>query len=127
MRLYILLQLVICYCRYITDENSLFDWHWGPFQRLCQPCSLPYSFISKVETFSQDSKYLVSHRLARGRQSHIPTMNSKRREAIGDSNNRSYTRLLPQYSQITDSLFERLIDICQLDMQMFGYSYSRDA
>ena len=38
-----------------------------------------------------------------------------------------YRRYLPEYKDLSDEVFHRLTEKFSVDMDMFGYSYERDA
>lgn len=46
---------------YVTSKNSVFNEHWKPIDRLCDPCSMNYDFIGKYETLNADAQYLLDH------------------------------------------------------------------
>lgn len=46
---------------YVTSKNSVFNEHWMPIDRLCDPCLMNYDFIGKYETLNVDAKYLLHH------------------------------------------------------------------
>ena len=49
-------------------NRARFDHHWKTFNYHCRPCQLRFDFITKAETSSQDSKFIINQ----ANISHIP-------------------------------------------------------
>ena len=49
-------------------NRQRFDHHWKTFNYHCRPCQLRFDFITKAETSSQDSKFIINQ----ANISHIP-------------------------------------------------------
>ncbi|CAM1301499.1 CHST12 (predicted) [Pycnogonum litorale] len=46
------------FVKYLIDSKDD-DRHWMPIHQLCQPCSVEYDFIGKLETFTEDRQRLL--------------------------------------------------------------------
>ncbi|XP_019565537.3 carbohydrate sulfotransferase 11 isoform X1 [Aedes albopictus] len=113
-------------------SGGRFDEHWSPVYSFCTPCSINFTLIAKVETFQRDSEYII-------RQAGLETLllNKLPRSRLRSITNRaaSNTRnLTPRYfSQIDERLLTEVLEIYQLDFELFGYnstkyySYVQDA
>ena len=43
-----------------SSSDDLNEEHWDTMEHLCNPCVIKYDFIGKLETFHQDSSYILS-------------------------------------------------------------------
>ncbi|XP_046682182.1 carbohydrate sulfotransferase 11 isoform X1 [Homalodisca vitripennis] len=44
---------------YVTSKNSVFNEHWMPIDKLCEPCLVKYDFVGKYETLNRDAQYIL--------------------------------------------------------------------
>ncbi|XP_072037389.1 carbohydrate sulfotransferase 13-like [Amphiura filiformis] len=53
------------FIRYVGDSDNMLndppEEHWSEMYRLCSPCYIQYDFIGKLETITEDSKFILSH------------------------------------------------------------------
>ncbi|XP_021702733.1 carbohydrate sulfotransferase 11 [Aedes aegypti] len=105
-------------------SGGRFDEHWSPVYSFCTPCSINFTLIAKVETFQRDSEYII-------RQAGLETLllNKLPRSRMRTITNRaaSNTRnLTPRYfSQIDERLLTEVLEIYQLDFELFGYNSTK--
>ncbi|XP_065085055.1 carbohydrate sulfotransferase 11 [Ochlerotatus camptorhynchus] len=105
-------------------SGGRFDEHWSPVYSFCTPCSINFTLIAKVETFQRDSEYII-------RQAGLETLllNKLPRSRLRSITNRaaSNTRnLTPRYfSQIDERLLTEVLEIYQLDFELFGYNSTK--
>ncbi|XP_045493738.1 carbohydrate sulfotransferase 11 [Colias croceus] len=101
-----------------------FDEHWAPYYSFCSPCAVNFTVISKVETLSRDSAYVIQqlglgHLLGRrvqDRRTRLRTVMNKSRDGKNTS------ALLKYYfGQIDKHMLDDLLKIYGIDFDMFGY------
>ena len=88
--------------------------HWGLMENLCSPCVIQYDFIGTQETFTQDTKYLLST-VFKSNQS-IPA--ARRPTDTGESTSLSY------FKNISKGLVKKVIDFYTRDALLFNYNLS---
>ncbi|XP_055639200.1 carbohydrate sulfotransferase 11 [Toxorhynchites rutilus septentrionalis] len=105
-------------------SGGRFDEHWSPVYSFCTPCSINFTLIAKVETFQRDSEYII-------RQAGLETLllnklpRSKAR-AIANRSTSNTRSLTPRYfSQIDEHLLTEVLEIYQLDFELFGYNSTK--
>ena len=103
--------------KFIRDGGQ--DGHWeGPYEKLCQPCSIDYDYIVKLETHDQDASYIVNKKLS-GRG--ISTKGNSRRDPA-----KSFTETLPEYNTLDPQLFQVTVDHYHRDLEQFGYEFVQE-
>lgn len=107
-----------------TSKTISFDEHWAPYYQFCSPCAINFTVISKVETLSRDSSYVIqqlglAHLLSprvKDRRTRLRTVMNKSRDGKNTS------ALLKYYfGQIDERMLKDLLDIYGIDFDMFGY------
>ncbi|XP_043214875.1 carbohydrate sulfotransferase 12-like isoform X2 [Amphibalanus amphitrite] len=94
-----------------------FDSHWTPYWRQCAPCHMNYDVIGKLETGTDDFKYLW-HLLGIYKTVGIPWLHGERRPASAlDGRLRAYLGPLRR-----DSV-QQLRRLFRPDFHMFGYDW----
>ncbi|XP_053406278.1 carbohydrate sulfotransferase 10-like [Mercenaria mercenaria] len=63
---------------FIVKDSIHLDRHWTPLHRLCSPCHVNYDAIGKMETFNDDSKFILE-RLGYGKLMNFTKKNPNRR------------------------------------------------
>lgn len=46
---------------YIVKHSKHLDLHWAPISQICDICQVKYDVIGKMETFIEDSRYILKH------------------------------------------------------------------
>ncbi|XP_013773665.1 carbohydrate sulfotransferase 11-like [Limulus polyphemus] len=101
-------------------KPETFDFHWLPIWMACAPCHIQYNFIGKVETMSDDFKYLSSltgltNELAERPQG-IWFHRSERSNVTSSSLTRQF------FSNIPKQEIKQLYEKYKLDFELFDYS-----
>ncbi|XP_049281555.1 carbohydrate sulfotransferase 11-like [Anopheles funestus] len=105
-------------------SGGRFDEHWSPVYSFCTPCSINFTLIAKMETFQRDSEYII-------RQAGLETLllNKMPRYKARWITNRSASdtrNLIPRYfAQIDEKLLTDVLEIYQLDFELFGYNSTK--
>ncbi|KAK8749956.1 hypothetical protein OTU49_015148 [Cherax quadricarinatus] len=99
----------------INSPSSKFDEHWKPIYSLCSPCVIKYNVIAKMETFSEDTQYVINQ-LGLDDQLHVEWIHKTADTRTSDIAN-------IYFSQLTTNQIEQLFDKYRLDFELFGYDY----
>ena len=107
------------FIKYLLDakirQGAPMNAHWRPFHELCMPCTIPYDLIGKYETMDED----VSLALQQMR------VNVTFPKAYYSGANRTSSKLVQTYSNITGPELENLFRLYSLDFDMFEYDFPR--
>jgi len=99
---------------YLLDTPlTKFDEHWMPMWMLCSPCVVRYDAIAKMESFSEDTQYIISQA---GLQDVLSVEWKHRTGTVGNSE-----KIVDYYSQLTKSEIVGLYYKYQLDFELYGY------
>ena len=115
------------FVRYLieTPENK-FNEHWAPYYSFCSPCAVYFNVIAKVETLAKDSQYVIQQ-LGLGHLLSVKQLSKRRKKQLRFVMNQSHdgrntTSLLKSYfSQLNETLLNKLLEIYGIDFEMFGY------
>ncbi|CAG9799276.1 unnamed protein product [Chironomus riparius] len=105
-------------------SGGRFDEHWSPIYQFCTPCSINFTLIAKMETFDRDSEYII-------RQAGLETLllnkvpNTKVSKISNRSKNNTASLISRYFSQIDRHLLEDILEIYQLDFDLFNYNSSK--
>ena len=101
-----------------TGMTSDLNFHWMTYQSACQPCSVPFDFVTKIETAEQDSKFILDQM---GPQfEHLSPILQKYSSSNMDYGN-YVERLKNIYQIVPRDLILKIYGILKLDFEMFGY------
>ena len=99
------------FVNYVINEDVQ-NQHWKPVYWLTLPCAYNYTVYGKLETFSEDSDYIIKKFNFKGVE--IASRNRGRGEPDPETT---------YYQQINKEELEALYHIYQLDFLVFDYSY----
>ncbi|ROT82575.1 hypothetical protein C7M84_024276 [Penaeus vannamei] len=92
--------------------------HWITYGLICSPCLFEYDYIAKIETHSQDLEYMFKKfSIPSNPQQSVKTRGS----VLG-----KVTKDFRYYKTLPLELKEKLYNIYQVDMKMFGYDLPED-
>ncbi|XP_037792254.1 carbohydrate sulfotransferase 8-like [Penaeus monodon] len=101
-----------------TFEAEEIDKHWKTYGLLCSPCFFEYDYIAKIETHSQDLKYMFEKfRIPSNPQQTVKTRENVLVKVRKDSR---------YYNTVPLELKEKIYNIYQTDMEMFDYNLPED-
>ncbi|XP_033099418.1 carbohydrate sulfotransferase 11-like [Anneissia japonica] len=103
------------FAQYLADPSQYrgFDDHWEEIYRLCSPCKVEYDFIGKLETISDDAKYILKSLNVDDKVSYPARANSHPTNSTQEFDN--------YYGKLDSSILQRLWEIYELDFKLFGY------
>ena len=102
------------FVKYVASlSNPLtFDRHWVPQYFVCDPCTIEYDYIAKVESLERDAQAIFN-------TLDIPWNDTASKNSHGQGKNGS--SLAEQYAATSDDDLRKLSEIYRLDMELFGY------
>ncbi|XP_063593824.1 uncharacterized protein LOC134770812 [Penaeus indicus] len=95
------------------EAGGEIDKHWKTYGLLCSPCFFEYDYIAKVETHSEDLEYVFKK--FRIRSNPHQAVKTKGNVLVKVSKDSRY------YDTVPLELKEKIYNIYQIDMEMFGY------
>ena len=87
--------------------------HWGPYLKVCHPCSTHFDFIAQVETLQEDVRELLPQLNATDYIDVFPHINA------GSEHSGKYKQM---YASIPEDILHNVFEKYQPDADMFGYS-----
>jgi len=97
----------------LNTPATKYDEHWMPMWMLCSPCIIRYDAISKMETFSEDTQYILQQAGLEDKLS----VEWKHRTGTGGSSD----TIVDYFSQLTKSEIAALFKKYQLDFEFYDY------
>jgi len=97
----------------LNTPVTKYDEHWMPIWMLCSPCIIRYDVISKMETFSEDTQFILQQA---GLEEKLEVEWKHRTGTGGDSDT-----IVDYYSQLTQSEIAELFKKYQMDFELYGY------
>ena len=97
------------------------DRHWLPISEVCQPCSVRYDYIVRLETADEDSvPILQMFRI----NDTLPHKNNGQRQSDTSDDFRGIGQsVLREYANISPEIMSNIFHRYKLDFQLYGYSY----
>ncbi len=106
------------FIRYVGDVHNKMghpaEEHWREISRLCDPCSVQYDFIGKLETMDDDTKYILSHIGA----DHLTNILNIRTHPTNSS---SENEVQAAFRQVTEEDVVQFEKRFKMDMELFDY------
>ena len=103
------------------NDTGFLNEHWENYFKSCFPCLIRYDYISKLETSEYDMPHIISKHLS---GNFIDDReHTQRNGAINLSHGET---IIKEYGEIDWQLFHQVLQYYQIDMDMFGYSATRD-
>ena len=105
----------------IAQENSeiIDDIHVMPFWKRCDTCNLDYRFIGKMETFSQDAKFIMEKV---GINDPKIVLEDKVHAGSRKQTDEMAKKL---FTHLPNEMIEKLYDLYKIDFEMFDYEYKQ--
>jgi len=97
----------------LNTPATKYDEHWMPIWMLCSPCIIRYDVISKMETFAEDTQFILQQA---GLEDKLEVEWKHRTGTGGDSDT-----IVDYYSQLTQSEIGELFKKYRLDFELYGY------
>ncbi|PIK50597.1 Carbohydrate sulfotransferase 14 [Apostichopus japonicus] len=93
--------------------------HWREMYRLCEPCSIGYDFIGKMESIDRDAQYVFDNVINVTENSKIYFMNSSANiHVTGSSDETIFDKY---YHSLPDATIQGLLQRYKPDFRLFGY------
>lgn len=94
--------------------------HWREMYRLCEPCSIGYDFIGKLESIDRDARYVLDNVInVTTDSSKIYFMNSSENIHWTGSSDEKIMR--KYYDSLPKAALQKLYRRYKLDFEFFGY------
>ncbi|XP_076820773.1 carbohydrate sulfotransferase 11-like [Clavelina lepadiformis] len=104
---------------YGTESLENLDQHFKPILSHCDPCKFPFNYITRLETFYTDARWIIESKLNVSANviSSVNVINKSKDPAA----------LIKDYyfSQLKPDVIERILSIYKLDMETFGYTFNK--
>ncbi|XP_075929825.1 carbohydrate sulfotransferase 12 [Petromyzon marinus] len=98
-----------------TEREAPFNEHWRQVYRLCHPCQVPYDFVGRLETQSEDAPYLLRLLQAQDELRFPPGFLNRTDDRWEDR----------WFAGIPLDWRQRLYKLYEPDFVLFGYPYPR--
>ena len=111
--------------KYVKDVGHFSNIHFRPIHDLCQPCTIPYDFIAKVESIDSDAEYII-HDILQSQLSVSEVLNQSSGPSSTSVNHKSSSDAAHEaYGSVSDSIKQGVKDFCQADVMLFGYNSTK--
>lgn len=103
------------YLRYVLDHFPQ-DRHWMPYIAACQPCSIRYDYIVKLESMKMDARDVFDRMGIPAERRYVPYL--KGLASAGINTGEVYMKYLHNVSKAE---YQRLLSTYSTDMKLFNY------
>ena len=95
------------------------DKHWERYEDLCFPCEIPYDYIAKLETATEDARYLLNKMTGKSYVNYtLPHTNVQNPGA-----RKGYSRILHAFKGVPNTIMKQIMELYKNDLDVFGYSF----
>ncbi|XP_047470623.1 carbohydrate sulfotransferase 9-like [Penaeus chinensis] len=94
-------------------KNQSPDNHWKTSATTCSPCTFPYEYIVKTETFNEDMGYVFG-------ALKLPSKPKLAQNQIKSGRYKDY-KDFRYYKRVSQDIRRQIYDIFKIDFEMFGY------
>ncbi|XP_039250035.2 carbohydrate sulfotransferase 11-like [Styela clava] len=101
----------------ISRPSFTYDIHWNLYESICDPCRLQYHYIVKLETMSQDVKYVSK---MTGIDSHL-LISEKTTERVSSLEHTWKIKYRKYLEDLPIEKVKKLYKIYSKDYELFGY------
>ena len=106
-------------------KNGLRDHHWRSIFEDCDPCTMKYDFVLRLETLKKDYRILASYILRpRWLRESVPHL-SQMKSGLSDPDANTLDGLW-RFQEVDIKVLETLKVLYDNDLQLFGYSWDGD-
>jgi hypothetical protein len=105
------------FVQFIINEDlndRVMDMHWEPVYKFCTPCQFQFSHIVKMETFDRDQELILE-------KVGIRNVVGLHKDNVGRGGQTSEDLTHKYLLELPPKLYDQLIKIYQIDLDMFGY------
>ena len=99
------------FIKYIVNRTIADDWHVNRYWERCDLCHLNYEIIGKIETFTNDTEYVMSKIGMNYNEHH-------EHKSVGDS---TTDLALELFAKLPKNLKRKLYELYKIDFEMFEY------
>ena len=99
--------------------------HYVPIWRICNPCTVNYNFVTKLETIEQDSRFMIEKVMDVSEIGQFPSSN-KKEQSLNKSKSDDYIKnLQKKFRHVTKDTMRQIIDYYKWDFRFFNYDFEK--
>ena len=106
----------------VATDREFCDKHWASYTRLCQPCSIKYDYVVRLESIEQDIGPVLDRLIFTGSEEKLALINRR------ENSQRNETNKLGQVSNLflefEPNIISGLLNVYKYDLELFGYTWS---
>ena len=97
---------------FVRNTRNGFNGHWARYTEICWPCVVDYTYITRLETIDDDSRYLFDKAGFGEKIGYFPP---------AYNNSDSIDKVEKIFKSFPTSLVDKLYDLYYWDFKLFGY------
>ncbi|CAK8671715.1 unnamed protein product [Clavelina lepadiformis] len=109
------------FARYVADYGTKsitnLDVHFRPMLSHCDPCRYPFNYITKLETFYTDAKWIAAKLNS--------SLDAITHENVINKSKDPAAVIKEHFSKVEPDVVERLLQFFKDDMETFGYTFNK--